>query len=73
MSPAELLDEFERNRARTIDAVRSADEALLSREIRSAGGVTGQLRDVIRAVAVNHVRTHLADILGEPAPASEPH
>jgi hypothetical protein len=63
-SVADLLDEFEKNRAATIAAVESADDALLQREIRSAGGITGPLAGVINAVAVLHVRGHLNDILG---------
>ena len=63
-SAAELLEEFERNRAATIRAVESADEALLTRPIRSAGGITGALSAVLRAVAVDHVRAHARDIAG---------
>jgi hypothetical protein len=66
-SPAELIDEFARNRALTIDAVQAADEALFAAEIRSAGGITGSLGGVLRAVAVEHVRGHVADIAGRPA------
>ncbi len=61
---AELLEEFETNRAATIAAVEAADKELLGREIRSAGGITGVLADVIHAVAVLHVRGHLSDIIG---------
>jgi hypothetical protein len=64
-SVAELLDEFAKNRAATIEAVEAADEALFSKEIRSAGGITGPLSGVINAVAVLHVRGHLHDILGK--------
>ena len=63
-SVAELLDEFERNRAATIAAVEGADEALLQRPIRSAGGVTGALAGVVNAVAVLHVLAHAGDIAG---------
>jgi hypothetical protein len=65
----ELLREFERNRAATIAAVESADEALLRTPIRSAGGITGQLASVINAVAVQHVLMHVGDIVGEPLSA----
>ena len=65
-SVAELLDEFERNRAATIAAVKDADEELLQRPIRSAGGVTGPLAGVIYAVAVQHVLAHAGDIVGAP-------
>lgn len=61
---AELLAEFERNRAATIDAVAAADEVLLVRPIRSAGGVTGPLALVLRRVAVDHVLGHARDIAG---------
>ncbi len=64
-SVTELLDEFERNRAATIAAVEGADEALLTRPIRSAGGITGSLAGVLNAVAVLHVRAHTRDILAE--------
>jgi hypothetical protein len=40
----ELIAEFERNRAATIAAVEGADQALLDRHIRSAGGITGRRR-----------------------------
>jgi hypothetical protein len=60
----DLIAEFEKNRAATIAAVESADEDLFARPIRSAGGITGALADVIRAVAVDHVRGHVADITG---------
>lgn len=61
---AELLAEFKTNRAATISAVEAADEELLGREIRSAGGITGVLAEVIHAVAVLHVRGHVNDIIG---------
>ena len=64
LSPAELLAEFERNRAATIEAVESADEGLFARPIRSAGGVTGPLARVFYLVAVMHVLGHAQDIAG---------
>lgn len=60
----ELLMEFEQNRAATIAAVEGADEALLQKPIRSAGGVTGPLASVINSVAVLHVNAHTNDIVG---------
>jgi hypothetical protein len=63
-SVAELLDEFEKNRAATIAAVESADEALLSTPTRSAGGAQGTLAAVIEFVAVQHVGVHMRDIAG---------
>jgi uncharacterized protein (TIGR03083 family) len=61
-SAAELLAEFEQNRAATIRAVEEADEALFLRPIRSAGGVTGPLAMVFYRVAVEHVLGHARDI-----------
>jgi uncharacterized protein (TIGR03083 family) len=64
LSPAELLAEFERNRAATIAAVEAADESLFAQPIRSAGGVAGPLALVFHRVAVLHVLGHARDILG---------
>lgn len=64
-SVAELIDELEANRARTIAAVEGADAEMLSRPIRSSGGITGSLGSVLMAVAVEHVNGHVADITGE--------
>lgn len=65
-SPAELLTEFEQNRAATIRAVEAADEALFARHIRSAGGVVGPLATVFYQVAVAHVLGHARDIAAAP-------
>lgn len=62
LSAAELLAEFERNRAETIRAVETADEALFTRPIRSAGGVAGPLAAVLHQVAVEHVLGHARDL-----------
>jgi hypothetical protein len=67
LSVAELLAEFERNRAATIQAVEAADDALFARPIRSAGGVVGPLAAVFHEVAVVHVLGHARDITGPPA------
>lgn len=64
LSVAELLAEFEANRASTIRAVEAADDALFARPIRSAGGVTGALATVFYAVAVAHVLGHARDLAG---------
>ena len=64
LSAAELLAEFERNRAATILAVEAADEPLFARRIRSAGGVTGPLAAVFHQVAVVHVLGHGRDLAG---------
>jgi len=63
-SVGSLIDEFERNRAATVAAVEAADDGLFGRPIRSAGGITGVLADVLNAVAVQHVAMHVADIAG---------
>ncbi len=65
VSVADLLDEFSSNRAATIAALRDADDDLLARPARSAGGVQGTLLQVFASVAVDHVRQHLADLRGE--------
>jgi len=64
LSAAELLDEFERNRAATIRAVEAADEELFGGPVRSAGGFTGPLAAVFQAVAVEHVLGHIRDLAG---------
>jgi len=64
MSVAELIDEFEQNRATTIAAFEQAGESLLSQPIRSAGGVTGPLADVVSMIAIAHVDQHARDIAG---------
>ena len=64
LSSADLLAEFETNRAATIAAVEVADEALLARPIRSAGGIVGPLATVFHRVAVQHVLDHVRDIAG---------
>ncbi|MGB2695856.1 MAG: DinB family protein [Dehalococcoidia bacterium] len=63
-SVTELVTEFQQNRAATIAAVEGTNDALLSKEIRSAGGIQGTLGSVINAVAVLHVIGHTNDITG---------
>ncbi len=60
----ELIAEFEKNRAATIAAFESADDALLSKQIQSAGGIKGTLADVVNGIAIEHVRGHIADMAG---------
>jgi Mycothiol maleylpyruvate isomerase N-terminal domain len=60
----DLLAEFERNRATTIQAVEATDDAMLARRIRSAGGVVGPLALVFLQVAVLHVLGHARDLEG---------
>ena len=64
-SVAELIEEFETNRAATIAAAESADEALFGTPIRSAGGITGPLASVLTAIAILHVVQHVNDIAAE--------
>lgn len=59
----ELLLEFKENRAGTIAAVESCDEALLSQPTRSAGGAEGTLAQVLEFVAVRHVEQHTRDMV----------
>ena len=65
LTVAELLAEFDKNRAATIQAVEAADEALFARRIRSAGGVVGPLALVFHQIAVAHVLGHARDIAGD--------
>ncbi|MGH7365843.1 MAG: DinB family protein [Candidatus Rokuibacteriota bacterium] len=67
LTVAELLAEFEANRAATIHAVEAADEELFARRIRSAGSVVGPLASVFHQIAVAHVLGHARDILGDSA------
>lgn len=64
LSVPELIDEFEKNRTTTIAAFEQADESLLSQPIRSAGGVTGPLSDVLSMIAIAHIDQHVRDISG---------
>ena len=66
MTVAELLAEFETNRAATIRAIEGTEEELFSRRIRSAGGVVGPLATVFHLIAVVHVLAHARDIAGTP-------
>jgi hypothetical protein len=63
-STADLLDLFAKNRAATIAAVQAMDDALLEKEVRTAGGLQGSLGQVLEMVAVAHVRGHVNDIVG---------
>ena len=65
-SKDELVAEFKKNRAALIEAVQAAEDDLFSREILSAGGVRGPLAGALQFVAVDHVRGHLRDLMGEP-------
>ena len=60
----ELVEEFVRKRARTIEAVAAHPDDGFERRVRSAGGTVGTLADVVWFVAVDHVRGHLDDLRG---------
>jgi hypothetical protein len=64
-STGELIEEWIRNRAALVEAVEAADEELFKVEVRSAGGRTGTLASVMREVAIEHVRGHIEDMVGE--------
>lgn len=59
----ELLREFARGRGALIVTTASLDDALLAVPVRSAGGVTGTLAEVMVATAAGHVRSHSADFV----------
>jgi uncharacterized damage-inducible protein DinB len=63
-SVAQLLEEFERNRAATIARIEGMDNDLLALPVRPATGHAGPLGEVMRYVAVEHVLTHLSDLTG---------
>jgi hypothetical protein len=68
----DLLDEFGRNRARTIAAVRAiAEPRLWGVRVRSAAGHEGPLLAVMWRVAVEHVGDHTRDLLRATAGGSE--
>jgi uncharacterized damage-inducible protein DinB len=62
---AELLQEFETNREKTIAAVEGADESTFTQPARTGAGATGQLGRVFYNVAVSHVLQHTRDIAGK--------
>jgi hypothetical protein len=66
-SAAELIDIFKTNRARTIEAIEAADDALFAGPVRSAGGIAGPLGTVLNFVAVLHVEGHVNDIVAAAA------
>lgn len=63
---ADLLAEFEANRAETIVAVEIVSADLLARPLRSAGGATGSLAAVLHQVAIRHVLAHAEDLARSP-------
>ncbi len=62
-TPAELADEFLRGRAALVVLASELDEALLGVPVRSAGGITGTLAEVMAGTAAAHVRTHSGDFV----------
>ncbi len=60
----QLIEEFEQNRAATIEAVEAADDALFAAPIRSGGGIEGTLAEVLQNVTIGHVLGHLDDLTG---------
>ena len=62
-APAELQDEFARGRGALIATVARIEPELLTVPIRSAGGITGTLAEVIHITAVAHTREHAADFV----------
>ena len=61
--PAQLMDEFARGRGTLIALAGSLDPDLLAVPIRSAGGITGSLAEVMDATAAGHVRQHALDFM----------
>jgi uncharacterized damage-inducible protein DinB len=62
-SVAELLEVFKKNRETTIAAIEAADDDLLLKHVKSAGGIPGPLGTVLNYVAVMHVNGHVNDIV----------
>ncbi len=63
LSVTELLEEFRHNRGTLIKIVEDTDEDTFQKEVKSTGGFTGPLSQVLHWVAVDHVRVHLHDIV----------
>ena len=61
----DLITEFETNRKATIAAFEAAPDEVFAQPIRSAGGSTGRLGEVVREVAVQHMLGHVGDIEGK--------
>lgn len=62
-TPAELMEEFTNGRAALIADVEALDDALLATPVRSAGGISGSLAQVIAGTAVEHAREHADDFI----------
>lgn len=61
-SLAELVDEFSRNRDATMAAVASLTPGQLETPAKSLGGASGTVEDVLRRVAIEHLRQHLREV-----------
>jgi hypothetical protein len=62
-TPLQLMDEFARGRGTLIALAGAIDPDLLTVPIRSAGGITGTLAEVMDATAAGHVRQHALDFM----------
>jgi hypothetical protein len=69
-TPAQLIEEFINGRAALIAEVEALDDALLDTPVRSAGGNSGSLADVLMRTAAQHASGHAADFAR--AAAAEP-
>lgn len=63
VSAKELIEEFRKNRATTIEVIEATDDDLFLQTVKSAGGITGPLGYVLNMVAVMHVSGHVNDIV----------
>ncbi|MEO8457153.1 MAG: maleylpyruvate isomerase N-terminal domain-containing protein [Chloroflexota bacterium] len=62
-SAQELLEIFRENRKTTIATIEAEDDAVFAMPVKSAGGITGPLANVINMVAIMHVSGHVNDIV----------
>jgi len=62
-APAELAQEFIQGRAQLLIETGRLDPVLLQAHVRSAGGSSGTLAEVIVAVAAGHARQHAEDFV----------
>lgn len=58
----DLIAEFKKNRATTIAKIEATAGDVFHKQVRSAGGIQGELGDVMNTVAYHHVRSHVDDI-----------
>lgn len=62
-TPEQLIEEFASGRGALIALAGTLDRQLLAVPIRSAGGITGTLAEVLDATAAGHVRQHALDFM----------